>query len=130
MAEPIRPLTRAAGVRQALAPVLDSPARPRGRAHETYSNVPYLLSALGLAYVRGLRIDDATTGVAATTKHFVGFSASEGGLNTATTHLGSHKLHDLYAPPFEAAVGGGGLQAVIDSYSPVTVSPSLRHARY
>ena len=80
MAEPIRPLTRAAGVRQALAPVLDSPARPRGRAHETYSNVPYLLSALGLAYVRGLRIDDATTGVATPTKHFVGYSASEGGL--------------------------------------------------
>ena len=96
---------------------------PRGRAHETYSNDPYLLSALGLAYVRGLRIDDATTGVAATTKHFVGYSASEGGLNTATTHLGSHKLHDLYAPPFEAAVGDGGLQSVIDSHSPVDDIP-------
>ena len=53
---------------------------PRGRAHETYSKDPYLLSALGLAYVRGLQIDDATTGVAAPTKHFVGYSASEGGL--------------------------------------------------
>ena len=63
-------------------------------------------------------------------KHFVGYSASEGGLKTATTLLGSHKLHDLYAPPFEAAVGDGELQAVIDSYSPVTVSPSLHHARY
>jgi beta-glucosidase-like glycosyl hydrolase len=31
-----------------------------------------LLSALGVARVRGLQIDDATTGVAATTKHFVG----------------------------------------------------------
>ena len=51
-------------------------------------------------------------------------------LNSATTHLGSHKLHDLYAPPFEAAVGDGGLQSVIDSYSPVTVTPSLHHARY
>ena len=62
-----------------------------------FSKDPYLLS-LRLAYVRGLQIDDATTGVAATTKHFVGYSASEGGLKTATTHLGSHKLHDLYAP--------------------------------
>jgi len=109
-----------------------SPARPRrGRVHETYSKDPYLLS-LRLAYVRGLQIDDATTGVAVTTKtkHFVGYSASEGGLKTATTLLGSHKLHDLYAPPFEAAVGDGELQAVIDSYSPVTVSPSLHHARY
>ena len=66
-----------------------SPARPRrGRAHETYSKDPYLLSALGLAYVRGLQIDDATTGVAATTNHFVGYSASEGGLKTATTPSG------------------------------------------
>ncbi len=49
-----------------------SPARPRrGRVHETYSKDLYLLS-LRLAYVRGLQIDDATTGVAAPTKHFVG----------------------------------------------------------
>ena len=100
-----------------------SPARPRrGRVHETYSKDPYLLS-LRLAYVRGLQIDDATTGVAATTKHFVGYSASEGGLKTATTHLGSHKLHDLYAPPFEAAVGDGELQSVIDFHSPVDDIP-------
>ena len=71
----------------------------------------------------GLQIDDATTGVAATTKHFVGYSASEGGLKTATTHLGSHKLHDLYAPPFEAAVGDGELQSVIDFHSPVDDIP-------
>jgi len=45
-----------------------SPARPRrGRVHETYSKDPYLLS-LRPAYVRGLQIDDATTGVAVTTK--------------------------------------------------------------
>jgi hypothetical protein len=51
-----------------------SPARPRrGRVHETYSKDPYLLS-FRLAYVRGLQIDDATTGVAATSKHFVGSS--------------------------------------------------------
>ena len=92
------------------------------RVHETYSKDPYLLS-LRLAYVRGLQIDDATTGVAATTKHFVGYSASEGGLKTATTHLGSHKLHDLYAPPFEAAVGDGELQSVIDFHSPVDDIP-------
>jgi beta-glucosidase len=77
-----------------------SPARPRrGRAHESYGSYgkdPYPLSALGLAYVRGLQSEDATTRVAATTKPFVRYSA---GLNTATTHLGSHKLHDLYAPP-------------------------------
>jgi len=100
-----------------------SPARPRrGRVHETYSKDPYLLS-LRLAYVRGLQIDDATTGVAATSKHFVGYSASEGGPKTATTHLGSHKLHDLYAPPFEAAVGDGELQSVIDFHSPVDDIP-------
>jgi glycosyl hydrolase family 3 len=56
-------------------------------------------------------------------KHFVGYSASEGGLKTATTHLGSHKLHDLYAPPFEAAVGDGELQSVIDFHSPVDDIP-------
>src|SRR4029077_16604938 len=106
-----------------------SPARlRRGRVHETYSKDPYLLS-LRPAYVRGLQIDDATTGVAATSKHFVGYSASEGGLKTATTHLGSHKLHDLYAPPFEAAVGDGELQSVIDFHSPVDAAESAARCR-
>jgi hypothetical protein len=79
-----------------------SQARPcRGRAHETYGSYgkdPYLLSTLGRAHVRGLQVDDAATGVAATNGHRVGSSA----LRAASTPLwGSHKLPDLYAPGFE-----------------------------
>ena len=123
---PIRPLTCAVGVHQALATAsLCRQPDPAGAAPPTKptAKTRTCLSALGLAYVRGLQFDDATTGVAATTKHFVGYSASEGGLKPATTHLGSHRLHDLYAPPFEAAVGDGGLQSVIDSHSPVDDIP-------
>ena len=119
MAEPIRPLTCAAGVHQALAPVLDvaSEAPPGPRPRNLQQRPVPVVVAPSLR--PRTAIDDATTGVAATSKHFVGYSASEGGLKTATTHLGSHKLHDLYAPPFEAAVGDGELQSVIDFHSPV-----------
>jgi len=123
MAEPIRPLTCAAGVHQALAPVLDvaSEAPPGPRPRNLQQRPVPVVVAPSLR--PRTAIDDATTGVAATSKHFVGYSASEGGLKTATTHLGSHKLHDLYAPPFEAAVGDGELQSVIDFHSPVDDIP-------
>jgi beta-glucosidase-like glycosyl hydrolase len=82
MAEPIRPLTCAVGVHQALAPVLDvaSEAPPGPRPRNLQQRPVPVVVAPSLAYVRGLQIDDATTGVAAPTKHFVGYSASEGGL--------------------------------------------------
>ena len=40
-----------------------------------------------MAYVRGLQSDDLSTGVVATGKHFVGYGASEGGLNWAPAHI-------------------------------------------
>jgi beta-glucosidase len=94
-----------------------SPARPRrGRAHETYCKNPYLLSALGLAYVRGLQIDDATTAWPPPPSSSWGIQR----LRAASTQplpIWVRTSFTTYAPPFEAAVGDGGLQSVIDSYS-------------
>ena len=47
---------RAMGAHQGLAPVLDVARDPRwGRIEETYGEDPYLIAALGVAYVRGLQ---------------------------------------------------------------------------
>ena len=62
MAEPIRPLTCAAGVHQALAPVLDVASEaPPGARPRNLQQRPVPVVGCALAYVRGLQIDDATT---------------------------------------------------------------------
>ena len=64
---------------------------------ETYGEDPYLVSALGVAYTRGLQGQDLTTGVLATAKHFVGYAVTEGGQNMAATAVGARELYDVHA---------------------------------
>jgi beta-glucosidase len=118
MADIIRRQMRAVGLLQALAPVLDVARDPRwGRVSETFGEDPYLISAMGVAYTRGLQGQDLTEGVLATAKHFLGYAATEGGQNMAATAVCPRELYDVHARPFEAVVRIAGLATVMPSYS-------------
>ena len=118
MADIIRRQMRAVGLLQALAPVMDVARDARwGRVSETYGEDPYLVSAMSVAYTRGVQGKDLTKGVAATAKHFVGYAVTEGGQNMAATAVGARELYDVHARPFEAAFRLAGLVAVMPSYS-------------
>lgn len=115
---------RALGQHQAFSPVMDVARDARwGRVHETYGEDPYLASALSVAYVRGLQGANLTEGVLATGKHFLGYAASEGGLNQATTHINARELYEVYARPFEAAIHLAGLRSVMNSYAEIDGIP-------
>jgi beta-glucosidase len=118
MTQVIRTQMRAVGVHQGLAPVLDIARDPRwGRIEETFGEDPYLTSRMGVAYICGLQADrDWSQGVVATGKHFVGYSASEGGLNWAPAHIPPRELHEIYLAPFEAAVKEAGLASMMNAY--------------
>ncbi|WFF00005.1 glycoside hydrolase family 3 N-terminal domain-containing protein [Micromonospora sp. WMMD964] len=117
LADAVRAQMRAMGGHQGLSPVLDVVRDPRwGRTEETYGEDPYLVSRMGVAFVRGLQGGDLTDGVIATAKHFVGYGASEGGLNWAPAHLPPRLLREVYLYPFEAAVREGGLRSVMAGY--------------
>ncbi|HYL53592.1 MAG TPA: glycoside hydrolase family 3 N-terminal domain-containing protein [Acidimicrobiia bacterium] len=119
----IRAQMVATGARHTLAPVLDVARDARwGRVEETYGESPYLVSRLGVAYVRGVQ-GDLREGVAATGKHFLGYAMSEGGLNHAPVHLGPRELREVYAEPFRAAIAEAGLSTVMNSYSSVDGLP-------
>jgi len=118
LADAVRRQMRGIGAHHGLSPVLDVCRDPRwGRLEETYGEDPDLIAHMGVAFIRGLQGDDLTEGVVATAKHFVGYGASEGGLNWAPAHLPERELRDVYLRPFEAAVRDAGLASVMNAYN-------------
>ncbi|WP_448809101.1 beta-xylosidase/alpha-l-arabinosidase [Agromyces bauzanensis] len=112
---------RSVGVHQGLAPVLDVVRDARwGRVEETIGEDPYLVGTIGTAYVRGLE----ASGIVATLKHFVGYSASKGGRNLAPVSVGPRELADVLLPPFEMAVREGGVRSVMNAYTDLDGVPT------
>ena len=122
---------RAVGINHVLSPVLDVNRDARwGRVHETYGEDPFLCTAMGIAFVRGMQTDDLSVGTIATGKHFLGYSYTEGALNQTASPMGPRAVHEVYALPFEGAIRDAGLASVMNSYSeidgvPVASSPEI-----
>lgn len=115
---------RGVGHAQALSPVMDIARDARwGRVHESYGEDPYLVSALSVAFTRGMQGDDLTTGALATGKHFLGFGMTDGGQHMSATTVGGRELREVYARPFEAAIRYAGLGSMMNSYSTVDGIP-------
>jgi len=124
VAEVIRAQMVAVGARHALAPVLDIARDPRwGRVEETYGEDPVLTGTIGTAYVQGLQSDDLRHGVAATAKHFLGYSMSEGGRNWGPVQMGPRELREVYTEPFAAVIRSAGLATIMNSYASVDGLP-------
>jgi beta-xylosidase len=118
MADIMRRQMRSVGMLHALAPVMDVARDARwGRVTETYGEDPYLVSAMSVAFTRGMQGDDLRDGVIACAKHFIGYAVTEAGQNMAAVAVGPRELHDVYARPFEAAIRLAGLSGVMATYS-------------
>ncbi len=120
MAQAIGEDLRAVGVHQGLSPLLDVVRDYRwGRVEETIGEDPYVVGTIGTAYVAGLQ----RAGIAATLKHFVGYSASRAARNHAPVSMGRRELEDVLLPSFEMAVRLGGVESVMNSYSDIDNVP-------
>jgi beta-xylosidase len=110
----------ALGIHQGLAPVLDVTRDPRwGRTEESIAEDPYLVGAIGAAYVTGLQ----EAGVQATLKHFAGYSATRAGRNMAPVSMGPREFADVIAPPFEMAIRAGA-KSVMPAYNDIDGVPA------
>lgn len=117
---------RALSIHQGLAPVLDVIRDARwGRVEECISEDPYVVGSIGTAYVQGMQ----RSGVVATLKHFVGYSASRAGRNLAPVHAGPREVADVLLIPFEMAVRDGGVDSVMHSYAEIDGVPVAADAR-
>ncbi|MGN0240469.1 MAG: glycoside hydrolase family 3 N-terminal domain-containing protein, partial [Candidatus Weimeria sp.] len=107
--------SRAHGINWNFAPMLDVARDSRwGRVSEGPGEDPYLASCFGRAKIRGLQNDHSSTEnyVAACLKHYVAYSACEAGRDYNTTSMSISQLHNVYLPPFKAAVEEGALTAM------------------
>ncbi len=117
MGKVIKEQMKAVGVHQALAPVLDVTRDARwGRVEETFGEDPYLVSAMGSHYIRGIQGISREKGVMATAKHFVGYGVSEGGMNWAPPHIPPREMREVFLLPFEVAVKEAGIAALMPGY--------------
>lgn len=111
--------SKAVGINSAMSPVIDIVRDHRwGRVYETYGEDPYLTSQMGIHYVKGMQ-GDKEHGVACIAKHFLGYSETQGGLNTATTRITDRELYEVFATPFEAAMREADVSSVMANYAEI-----------
>ncbi|MEW6046022.1 MAG: glycoside hydrolase family 3 N-terminal domain-containing protein [Bacillota bacterium] len=111
---------RATGIHWNFAPVADVGRDFRwGRFYETFGEDPYLASELVAAAVRGLQGTGlAPAGrVAATLKHFVGYSQPLNGQDRSPALIPLRTLREVFLPPFEAGIEAGARTVMVNSGS-------------
>ena len=98
------------GVNWTFSPMVDVSRDPRwGRVMECFGEDPYTNAVFCEAVVKGYQGDDMSekNRIAACLKHYVGYSASEAGLDYVPTEISDQTLWDTYLPPFESGVKAG-----------------------
>ncbi|MCB9850619.1 MAG: glycoside hydrolase family 3 C-terminal domain-containing protein [Phycisphaerales bacterium] len=117
----------AMGTHWTFAPMIDVCRDPRwGRVAEGAGEDPMLGSAMAAARVRGFQGKDLTAKdtVLACAKHFVAYGGAEGGRDYNTVDISLQTLHDVYLPPFKAAVnvGAGSIMSAFNEVNGVPAS--------
>ena len=110
--------TRAAGIPWSFSPVLDIGRQPVWpRFYETFGEDPYLAKVMGVAFVRGLEGSDvaAQDHVAASLKHYMGYSFSFNGRDRTPAWIPENELREYFLPTFAAAVKAGARTVMVNS---------------
>lgn len=105
--------TRSRGIRQVLSPVVNMARDVRwGRVEETYGEDPYLQSRMAVSFCKSIEGE----GVITTPKHFVA-NVGDGGRDSYPVFFSERELHEVYFPPFKAAIQEGNAWSVMASYN-------------
>jgi beta-glucosidase len=111
------------------APVQDLARDNRwGRYYETWAEEPALAAALGGANIKGLQgggFDSPQ--VAATVKHFAGYSQSINGRDRVEAQLPIRYLQDIFLPSYAGGLDAGAATVMIDSGSINNVPATASH---
>ena len=88
-----------------------------GRGQETYGEDPFLISQLGVAFVKGLQGDGKHLKVGAMAKHFAVHSGPEKLRHTFDAKVTNYDLWNTYLPAFEALVVEADVEGIMGAYN-------------
>lgn len=118
---------RASGIHWSFAPMVDIARDPRwGRIVEGAGEDPLLGSQMAAAQVRGLQGPAIGTPgrVLAGPKHFLGYGAAPGGRDYEPVSLSEAEIHNVYLPPFAAAIEAGAGN-IMSAYMDINQQPAV-----
>jgi beta-glucosidase len=118
------------GLDMTFAPMVDISRDPRwGRTSEGFGEDPYLVCECARASVRGFQGSslDSPESIMATVKHFALYGAVEGGRDYNTVDMSPLRMHQVYLPPYRAAIeaGAGGVMVALNSINGVPASSNV-----
>jgi beta-glucosidase len=119
------------GVALTFAPMLDVARDPRwGRIIESPGEDPWVASQMAAAKTRGFQGRDlaARDSLAATAKHLCAYGAVTAGREYAPADVSERALHEIYLPPFLAAVAAG-TAAIMPAFIDVAGAPMTANAK-
>src|SRR6266550_4315313 len=106
--------SKAAHILVSWSPVLDVARDMRwGRVEETYGESPFLVTRIGLGWIRGFQHD----GLIAVPKHFAGHGEQGGGRDSMDLGLSERTMREIHLPSFRAAVEEGKVGGIMAAYS-------------
>ncbi|NDI34517.1 beta-glucosidase family protein [Chengkuizengella sediminis] len=109
---------RSTGIHWNFAPVADVGRDLRwGRYYETFGEDPYLVSEMVTASIIGQQGEDISLDekVAATAKHFLGYSQPLNGQDRSSAEIPLRTLREIFYPPFEKAIANGAKTVMVNS---------------
>jgi beta-glucosidase len=111
---------RATGIHWNFGPVADIWRDLRwGRSYEPFSEAPLAAGDLVAAAVRGYQGHDLSSkeSVAATVKHFIGYSAPDNGKDRQNATISERELRDEHLPSFQRGIEAGTETIMVNSGS-------------
>jgi beta-glucosidase len=119
----------ASGLHWTFAPMVDIAQDPRwGRIVEGAGEDPYLGSLMAAAQVRGFQGSDLRkeNTLLACAKHYVGYGGAIGGRDYNSVDVSLSTVHELYLPPFHAAVNAG-VGTIMSGFNDLSGIPMTIH---
>ena len=106
------------------SPTINIARDPRwGRNEESYSEDPYLLSRMGVAFIRGMQGDDPYyLKTVATPKHFIANNEEER-RHTGSSDVDMRSLFEYYLPAFHKAIVEGKAYSIMGAYNEMNQVP-------
>jgi beta-glucosidase len=106
------------------SPTINIARDPRwGRNEETYSEDPYLLSRMGVAFVKGMQGDDPYyLKTVSTPKHFMA-NNEEARRHNGSSDVDMRSMFEYYLPAFRQAVVEGKAYSIMGAYNEVNHVP-------